>query len=109
VAETDAVRFACNAVNIGRRIFVNAMGRREGHMKVWRNLFVGFSVLMLMGAGQMEASGASAPETIKVGAVVSLSGAFGSQGPEQRLGYQMAVDDINAKGGINRRAEPHGR
>lgn len=69
-------------------------------MKVWSNLFVGLSVLMLMSAGPMEASGASAPETIKVGAVVSLSGAFGSQGPEQRLGYQMAVDDVNKEGGV---------
>jgi branched-chain amino acid transport system substrate-binding protein len=29
-----------------------------------------------------------------------LSGAFGSQGPEQRLGYQRAVDDVNKEGGV---------
>jgi len=43
---------------------------------------------------------AAAPETIKVGAVVSLSGPFGSQGPEQRVGYQIGVDDVNKDGGI---------
>lgn len=69
-------------------------------MKKERVLFSVALVLVLAGVGAVTAFGASAPETIKVGAVVSLSGPFGSQGPEQKLGYQMAVEDLNKDGGV---------
>lgn len=40
-------------------------------------------------------------KTIQLGAVFSLTGAGGVYGPQQRNGVQLAVDTINANGGIN--------
>jgi branched-chain amino acid transport system substrate-binding protein len=42
-------------------------------------------------------------ETIKIGAILSLTGAAGVQGEEVRNGMLVAVDEINAWGGINGR------
>ena len=70
-------------------------------MRTWRRLLIGLSVLILMSSGVFRAEAASAPETIKVGAVVSLSGPFGSQGPYQKMGYQVGVEDVNRNGGIH--------
>lgn len=44
--------------------------------------------------------GAEAPETIKVGAVVPLTGPFAGGGAQVERGYNMAVEDINADGGV---------
>ena len=44
--------------------------------------------------------GAAAPETINVGAVVPLTGPLAGGGAQVERGYQMAVEDINAAGGI---------
>lgn len=44
--------------------------------------------------------GTEAPETIKVGAVVPLTGPFAGGGAQVERGYKMAVEDINADGGI---------
>lgn len=44
--------------------------------------------------------GEQAPETIKVGAVVPLSGGFAGGGAQVERGYQYAVEDINAAGGV---------
>ncbi len=41
-----------------------------------------------------------APESIEVGAVIPLTGAFAGGGAQVERGYQMAVEDINADGGI---------
>jgi branched-chain amino acid transport system substrate-binding protein len=50
-----------------------------------------------------EASGEAvidAPEAIELGAVVPLTGAFAGGGAQVERGYQMAVEDINADGGV---------
>lgn len=44
--------------------------------------------------------GEEAPETIKVGAVVPLTGAFAGGGAQVERGYKLAVEAINADGGI---------
>src|SRR3990172_7794185 len=41
-----------------------------------------------------------APETIKVGAVIPLTGAFAGGGAQVQRGYQLAVEAVNAAGGI---------
>ena len=41
-----------------------------------------------------------APETIKVGAVVPISGRFASGGHTLKLGYEIAVDFVNQAGGV---------
>jgi branched-chain amino acid transport system substrate-binding protein len=42
----------------------------------------------------------SAPATIKIGAVVPLTGAFAGGGAQVQRGYEMAVADINEAGGV---------
>ncbi|HLH21119.1 MAG TPA: amino acid ABC transporter substrate-binding protein [Chloroflexota bacterium] len=49
------------------------------------------------GTGQQAASG----EPIKIGAVVPLTGRYASLGGQIRPGYEFAVDDINAAGGVD--------
>jgi len=44
---------------------------------------------------------AAAAETIKIGAVVPLTGRYGSGGAQVRAGYELAVEAINASGGIS--------
>lgn len=45
-------------------------------------------------------SDAQAPSTIKIGAVVPLTGRFGSGGAQVKAGYEFAVEDINRSGGV---------
>lgn len=52
--------------------------------------------LMLAACG----GGADAPETIKVGAVVPLTGPLAGGGAQVERGYRMAVEDINEAGGV---------
>lgn len=64
-----------------------------------------FSVLLLvlsLVAGQLGCSPAkpAAPETIKIGAVVPLTGRYAAGGGQVKAGYEIAVEDINKAGGI---------
>jgi branched-chain amino acid transport system substrate-binding protein len=43
---------------------------------------------------------APAPESIKIGAVVPLTGRYASLGDQVKSGYELAVDDINKAGGV---------
>ena len=45
--------------------------------------------------------GVSLADTIKVGAVTSLTGRFATFGKMQKAGFQVALDEINARGGVN--------
>jgi len=44
---------------------------------------------------------ASAQATIKIGAVTSLSGRFATFGRMQQAGFRVAIDEVNARGGVN--------
>jgi len=47
------------------------------------------------------AGGAGAPSALaKLGAVVALTGRYGGNGPQVKAGYEIAVDDINSRGGV---------
>src|SRR5437667_12780572 len=46
-----------------------------------------------------------AAETIKVGAVVPLTGRYGGGGAQVRAGYELAVEAVNAAGGVTRRRQ----
>jgi len=46
------------------------------------------------------APAAKLPATIKIGAVVPLTGKYGAGGDQVRNGYALAVDDINKAGGV---------
>ena len=56
-------------------------------------------VLLLCGCSG-NAGGGDAAETIKIGASLPLTGPLSSFGPSIQEGYQAAVDDTNAAGGI---------
>jgi branched-chain amino acid transport system substrate-binding protein len=45
--------------------------------------------------------GAGTAQTIKVGAVVPLTGRYGGGGAEVRAGYELAVEHVNAAGGVS--------
>jgi len=53
------------------------------------------------GGGGGNASNAYAGKTIKLGAVLSITGAGGVYGPQSRDGAMLAVNEINAAGGVN--------
>lgn len=58
-------------------------------------LLCGLFMLALVACG-----GKQAPETIQIGAVVPISGSLAGGGAQVERGYKIAVDDINADGGI---------
>jgi branched-chain amino acid transport system substrate-binding protein len=53
-------------------------------------------VLAFVGIGPLPA----AAQSIKVGAVVPLTGRYGSGGAQVRAGYEIAVEHVNAAGGV---------
>src|SRR5438270_3918785 len=59
--------------------------------------------LVLAACGTTASSGGSSYQgkTIKLGAILSITGAGGVYGPQSRDGMMLAVDEINASGGIN--------
>ncbi len=56
-----------------------------------------FLVLAFVGVSPLVA----AAQTIKVGAVVPLTGRYGGGGAQVRAGYEIAVEHINALGGVS--------
>jgi len=60
-------------------------------------LIIGLLVYMTMWVGP---SAAQAPATIKIGAVVPLTGRYASGGAQVKAGYEFAVEDINRAGGV---------
>jgi len=61
-----------------------------------RNLFV-----LLLAAGLGAWPAVSAAQTIKVGAVVPLTGRYGAGGAQARAGYEIGVADVNRAGGVS--------
>jgi branched-chain amino acid transport system substrate-binding protein len=60
-------------------------------------------LLLLVAACGSTSSGSTSysGKTIKLGAVISLTGAGGVYGPQQKNGIELAVETINGSGGIN--------
>ena len=58
----------------------------------------GFGLALLLSAAG--AAGAAADDTIILGAAVSSTGKYAQNGTNTRNGYDLAVDAINAKGGV---------
>jgi branched-chain amino acid transport system substrate-binding protein len=83
-------------------------GGSKMHIEHRRNWAVGVTVLvmviMLAGCSQKRASQPPMPETeIKIGAIFPMTGAIARFGEYKKRGVELAVADINAKGGINGR------
>jgi len=70
--------------------------------KVAVGIAVSATVLAGCGGGSDDGSagGGSSDEPITIGATVSLTGAYASSGTNVSNGYQLAVDQINADGGV---------
>ena len=62
------------------------------------------AVLIAAACGGSSSSGTNSNsysgKTIKLGAILSLTGAGGVYGPQSKQGMQLAVDEINASGGV---------
>src|SRR5262249_39460275 len=56
--------------------------------------------LLAVGCGGGNQGGSTNSQPFVLGVVLSWSGAFGTNGPAQSLGFQTARDHINATGGI---------
>ncbi len=65
------------------------------HKKILFLLLAAFSLVLVACGG-----GEEAPETIKIGAVVPLSGPFAGGGVQVQRGYEMAVNAVNENGGV---------
>src|SRR6266699_2967336 len=61
------------------------------------------AALVLMACGTTAGSGGSSYQgkTIKLGALLSITGAGGVYGPQSRDGMKLAVEQINGSGGVN--------
>src|SRR6266446_3001462 len=61
----------------------------------WKLLSLGVLAALVGGPGL------AAAQPVKVGAVVPLTGRYGAGGAQVRTGYEIAVEHINAAGGIS--------
>ncbi len=57
-------------------------------------------LFFVMTLGVTSAAFAQTPATIKLGAVIALTGAMASGGKDVRDGYEIAVKHINDAGGV---------
>src|SRR5256885_6578559 len=65
-------------------------------MRRWTTLMAAGVLLSTLAPGS-----AGAPATtVRLGAVIPLTGRFGGGGAQVRTGYEFAVEDINARGGV---------
>lgn len=63
-------------------------------------VFVTGLLCFMMVAGVKSSAAAPAPSTIKLGAVIALTGAMASGGKDVKAGYEIAVKHINEAGGV---------
>lgn len=66
-------------------------------MRILRHRIARFTLGVFLASA---ASGVSSQEAVKVGLIVPLSGPWARQGQVMRIGAEMAVEHINAQGGI---------
>ncbi|HEY3931680.1 MAG TPA: ABC transporter substrate-binding protein [Verrucomicrobiae bacterium] len=70
-------------------------------MKIWRGQFVaGAAVLLLAGCNKPSGESAANSDVIKVGEFASLTGSEATFGQSSHKGTQLAIDDLNAAGGV---------
>ena len=63
----------------------------------------GIKTLLLCGAMALAGSSAMAQDTLRIGAINPYSGPMALYGDEMTRGYQLAIDERNAKGGLLKR------
>src|SRR5512139_658805 len=70
--------------------------------RLFSGVIVAVFVLGLLSAYPVLAQ--EAPKTIRIGAMVSLTGPDAASGIPAKLGYDLAVDEINKSGGVTVKA-----
>ncbi|MEN6364168.1 MAG: ABC transporter substrate-binding protein [Rectinema sp.] len=63
--------------------------------------FIAIFLLLCLAFGAASVGAQAKPKEFKLGFITSLSGQFAAVGETQRMGTQLAVDEVNAKGGLN--------
>jgi branched-chain amino acid transport system substrate-binding protein len=58
------------------------------------------ATVFLSGCGPSGGTSDGEPATVKIGAVIPLTGRFGAGGAQVQRGYELAVETINAAGGV---------
>ena len=67
-----------------------------------KKYFVGVMfLLIILGLSSVSSPAAENPKVFKLGFISSLSGTFAAVAETQKKGALLAVDEINAKGGLN--------
>ncbi len=69
------------------------MNKKAGAVLAGLLLLLGFLL-------QSEVAAGEAPQTIKIGSAVSLTGILGGGGAQNKAGYEIGVEHINKKGGV---------
>ncbi len=57
-------------------------------------------LVTVLATGWLAWPGAVSAQTIKVGAVVPLTGRYAAPGSQVRVGYELAIEDVNRAGGV---------
>ncbi len=65
-----------------------------------RTAALGIAIACLMVALPVERSAGGPPASARLGAVIPLTGRYASGGAQVRTGYEFAVQDLNARGGV---------
>jgi len=69
-------------------------------MKTKLLFYLIFSIVLIQSFALSAIAASPAPNSIPIGAIVSLSGIFSSLGNQAKAGYEIAAEDINRTGGI---------
>jgi branched-chain amino acid transport system substrate-binding protein len=69
-------------------------------MATFRNLAFGLGAVLAIGSGWSGAAVAAENDTIVLGAAVSITGKYSTNGMNTRDGYDLAVQVVNEKGGV---------
>ena len=71
--------------------------------KVWIGIGIAVVIILVVGFIFIQTQKKKEPEVIKIGASLPLTGEVASYGIRAQRGIEIAVDEINAKGGIRKR------
>ena len=74
---------------------------RRLHLVSWLAAALVVAACGSAGGGGTGSTNSYSGKTIKLGAILSITGAGGVYGPQSRDGMMLAVDQINKAGGVN--------
>ena len=69
-------------------------------MKDWKGVVIFFVILGFVSVSGLGQSQASTPDKIKIGLMFGMTGPASPIGPVQLKGAQLAIKEVNDKGGV---------